>query len=154
MLFIAFADVHALIRYARVLQYIAQGVSTLAAATTAPSVSSLAATARYLTVMPLLHQRLQILAAAAPSKVVQRQINSACKTSTTGLTPELLQHFPAFVDAYMYFHAIVDTLRAHLDTPAAERPGGQSEKRRLRAQPDGNVARIRTAGARRVGEEE
>ena len=28
-----------------------------------------------------------------------------------------------------YFHAIVDTLRAHLDTPAAERPGGQSEER-------------------------
>ena len=129
VLFIAFADVHALIRYARVLQYIAQGLSTLAAATTAPSVSSLAATARYLTVVPLLHQRLQILAAAAPSKVVQRQINSVCETSTTGLTPELLQHFPAFVDAYMYFHAIVDTLRAHLDTPAAERPGGQSEER-------------------------
>jgi len=129
VLFIAFADVHALIRYARVLQYIAQGLPTSAAAITAPSVSSLAATARYVTVFPLLHQRLQILAAAAPSKVVQRQISSVCETLTTGPTPEPLQHFPAFVDAYIYFHAIVDTLRAHLDTPAAERPSVQSEER-------------------------
>jgi hypothetical protein len=129
VLFIAFADVHALIRYARVLQYIAQGLPTSAAATTAPSVSSLAATARYVTVFPLLHQRLQILVAAAPSKVVQRQISSVCETLTTGPTPEPLQHFPAFVDAYIYFHAIVDTLRAHLDTPAAERPSVQSEER-------------------------
>jgi hypothetical protein len=72
---------------------------------------------------------LQILAAAAPSRVVQRQISSVCETLTTGPTPEPLQHFPAFVDAYIYFHAIVDTLRAHLDTPAAERPNVQSEER-------------------------
>ena len=52
-----------------------------------------------------------------------------CETLTTGPTPEPLQHFPAFVDAYIYFHAIVDTLRAHLDTPAAERPSVQSEER-------------------------
>jgi tetratricopeptide (TPR) repeat protein len=128
VLFIAFADVHALIRYARVLQYIAQGLPTSAAATLSPSVHSLAATARYVTVCPLLHQRLQILAAAAPSKVVQRQISSVCETLTIGPTPEPLQRFPAFVDAYIYFHAIVDTLRAHLDTPAAERPGVQSEE--------------------------
>ena len=129
VLFIAFADLHALIRYARVLQYIAQGLPTSAEATTALSVSTLAATARYLTLFPLLHQRLQILAAAAPSKVVQRQISSVCETLTTGPTPEPLQHFPAFVDTYIYFHAIVDTLRAHLDTPHAERPGVQSEER-------------------------
>ena len=54
VLFIAFADVHALIRYARVLQYIAQGLPTSAAVPTAPAVSSLAATARYLTVAPAL----------------------------------------------------------------------------------------------------
>jgi len=129
VLFIAFADVHALIRYARVLQYIVQGLPTSAAAPTAPSVSSLATTARYLTVVPLLHQRLQSLAAAAPSKVVQRQISGVCETLATGPTPDLLQDFPAFVDAYIYFHAIVDTLRAQLDTPAAERPSIQSEER-------------------------
>ena len=78
---------------------------------------------------PLLHQRLQSLAAAAPSKVVQRQISSVCETLVTGPTPEPLQHFPAFVDAYIYFYTIVDTLRAHLDTPAAERPSVQSEER-------------------------
>ena len=129
VLFIAFADAHALLRYARVLQYIAEGLPTSAAATPAPAVSSLAATARYVTVFPLLHQRLQSLAAAAPSKVVQRQISSVYETLTTGPTFEPLQHFAAFVDAYIYFHAIVDTLRAHLDTPAAERPGVQNEER-------------------------
>jgi hypothetical protein len=129
VLFIALADVHALSRYARVLQYIAQGLPTTATVPTARAASSLAATARYLTVIPLLHQRLQLLAAAAPSKVVQRQLSSVCETLTTGLTPEPFQHLPAFVDAYSYFHAIVETLRAHLDTPAAERPGVQSEER-------------------------
>jgi tetratricopeptide (TPR) repeat protein len=129
VLFIAFADVHALIRYARVLQYNAQVLPTSAAATSTPSVSALAAAARYFTVVPLLHQRLQILAAAAPSKVVQRQISSVCETLTAEPVPEPLQHFPAFVDAYIYFHAIVETLRAHLDTPATERPVVQSEER-------------------------
>jgi tetratricopeptide (TPR) repeat protein len=129
VLFIALADVHALIRYARVLQHIAQGIPTSAVATPAPASSSLAATARYLTIIPLLHQRLQILAAASPSKMVQRQISSVCETLTSEPTPEALQYIPTFVDAYTYFHAIVDTLRAHLDTPAAERPGVQSDER-------------------------
>jgi tetratricopeptide (TPR) repeat protein len=129
VLFIAFADLHALLRYARVLQYIAQGLPTSAAATPPPSVNTLAAAARYLTLLPLLHQRLQILAAAAPSKVVQRQIISVCETLPTGHTSEPLQPFPAFVDAYIYFHAIVDAMRAQLDTPPAERAGVQSEER-------------------------
>ncbi len=129
VLFIAFADLHALIRYARVLQYIAQGLPTSTAATPPPSVNILAAAARYLTLLPLLRQRLQILAAAAPSKVVQRQIISVCETLPTGHTSEPLQPFPAFVDAYIYFHAIVDAMRAQLDTPPAERAGVQSEER-------------------------
>ncbi len=129
VLFIAFADLHALIRYARVLQYIAQGIPTSAGATASPAVSALAAAARYLTLFPLLHQRLQILAAATPSKVVQRQISGVCETLTPGPTPEALQHFAAFADAYIYFHAIVDTMRAHLDTPPAERPSVQNEER-------------------------
>jgi len=129
VLFIAFADVHALIRYARVLQYIAQGIPTSVGAHTSPTVSTLAAAARYLTLFPLLHQRLQLLAAAAPSRVVQRQISGACETLTPGPTSEPLQHFPAFVDAYTYFHAIVDTMRAHLDTPPTERPSVQNEER-------------------------
>jgi tetratricopeptide (TPR) repeat protein len=129
VLFIAFADVHALIRYARVLQYIAQGIPTSVGALTSPTVGALAAAARYLTLFPLLRQRLQLLAAAAPSRVVQRQISGACEALTTGPTPEPLQHFPAFVDAYAYFHAIVDTMRAHLETPPTERPSVQNEER-------------------------
>jgi tetratricopeptide (TPR) repeat protein len=131
VLFIAFADLHALIRYARVLRYIAQDLPTSAVATPPPSVNTLAAAARYLTLLPLLHQRLQILAAAAPSKVVQRQITSVCDTLPTGHTSEFLLPFPAFADAYIYFHAIVDAMRAQLDTPPTERAGVQNEERQL-----------------------
>ena len=129
VLFIAFADLHALLRYAKVLQYIFQGLPAPEELEASLSVSVLAATARYLTLMPLLRQRLQTLAAAAPSKVVQRQISGVWDTLTGEPTPEQFQHLPAFVDAYIYFHAIVDTMRAHLDTPPAERPSVQSEER-------------------------
>jgi len=148
VLFIAFADLHALIRYARVLQYIAQGLPPSAGAPASPAVSVLAAAARYLTLFPLLHQRLQILAAAAPSRVVQRQISGVCETLTTGPTPEPLRHFSAFVDAYIYFHAIVDTMRAHLDTPPAERPSVQNEER----QPPRPARRKRRQSKDRWGE--
>jgi hypothetical protein len=61
--------------------------------------------------------------------VVQRQITSVCETLPTGHTSESLLSFPAFVDAYIYFHAIVDAMRAQLETPPAERAGVQSEER-------------------------
>lgn len=145
VLFIAFAELHALLRYARVLQYIAQGLPTPQEATQSPSASVLAAAARYLTLIPLLRQRLQTCAAAAPSKVVQRQISGVWDTLPGEPTPEQLQHLPAFVDAYMYFHAIVDTMRAHLDTPAAERQSVQSEER----QPQRPARRRRRQGKER-----
>ena len=128
MLFIAFADVHALIRYARVLQYIAQGFPTLRQQPLLLLLSVAWQQRHAISLWSCLHQRLQILAAAAPSRWCKADQQRVCETLTTGLTPEPLQHFPAFVDAYIYFHAIVDTLRAHLDTPATERPSVQSEE--------------------------
>jgi hypothetical protein len=145
VLFIAFAELYTLLRYVRVLQYIAQGIPTPAAATESPSASVLAAAARYLTLIPLLRQRLQTLAAAAPSKVVQRQISGVWDTLPRQPTPEQLQPFPAFVDAYTYFHAIVDTMRAYLDTPPAERQNVQSEER----QPQRPARRRRRQGKER-----
>jgi len=145
VLFIAFAELHALLRYARVLQYIFQGLPTPEGVTESPSATVLAATARYLTLIPLLRQRLQTLAAVAPSKVVQRQISGVRDSLPGEPTPEQLQHFPAFVDAYIYFHAIVDTMRAHLDTPPAERQSVQSEER----QPQRPARRKRRQGKER-----
>jgi len=145
VLFIAFAELHALLRYVRVLQYIFQSLPTPAGAMESPSVSALAAAARYLTLVPLLRQRLQTLAAAVPSKVVQRQISAVWDTLPKEPTPEQLQHFPAFVDAYIYFHAIVDTMRAHFDTPPAERQSVQSEER----QPQRPARRKRRQGKER-----
>ncbi len=150
VLFIAFAELHALLRYARVLQYIAQGLPTPAAATESPSASALAAAARYRTLIPLLRQRLQTFAAAAPSKVVQRQISAVRDTLPGEPTAEQLQHFPAFVDADRYFHAIVDTMRAHLDPPPAERQSVQSEER----QPQRPARRRRRQGKERSREGE
>src|SRR5262249_24427882 len=145
VLFIAFAELHALLRYARVLQYISQGLPTPDGATGPLSASVLAAAARYLTLLPLLRQRLQTFAAAAPSKAVQRQISGVRDTLPQEPTPEQLQHLPAFVDAYIYFHAIVDTMRAHLDTPPAERQSGQGEER----QPQRPARRKRRQGKER-----
>jgi len=145
VLFIAFAELHALLRYARVLQYISQGLPTPESATEPPFASALAAAARYLTLIPLLRQRLQTLAAVAPSKVVQRQISGVCDMLPEEPTPEQLQHFPAFVDAYIYFHAIVDSMRAHLETPPAERQSVQSEER----QPQRPARRKRRQGKER-----
>jgi hypothetical protein len=150
VLFIAFAELHALLRYARVLQYIFQGLTRPAGAPESPSISVLAAVARYLTLIPLLRQRLQTFAAATPSKVVQRQISAVWDTLPKEPTPEQLQHFPAFVDAYIYFHAIVDTMRAHLDTPPAERHSVQTEER----QPQRPARRKRRQGKERAREGE
>jgi len=65
-------------------------------------------------------------------------------------TPEQFQHLPAFIDAYIYFHAIVDTMRGHLDTPPAERPNSQSEER----QPPRPARRKRRQGKERWREGE
>src|SRR5258706_6612528 len=113
LLFVAFADPHALIRYAKVLHIITQNLPLLQEGT-APGSAALAAAARYLALVPLLRQRLQTLTTSAPSKAVQRQMSELGDALTTTPTPEQFQHCAAFLDAYVYFHAIVEAMRAHL----------------------------------------
>ncbi len=151
ILFVAFADLHALLRYAKVLQAMLQDLTPASDPTATPTAACLAAAARYLTVVPLLRQRLQILAAAAPSRAVQRQINGVCETFDIGMTPETFQHCMAFGDAYTYFHAIGDTMRVHLETPSTERVDVQQHEER---QPTRQARRKRRPSKDRWGEGE
>lgn len=146
LLFIAFADPHALIRYARVLQTVTQGLPQLQEGTPVPDSARLAAAARYLALVSLLRQRLQTLTTMAPSKAVQRQMSELGDALTAVPTPAYLHHCPAFVDAYGYFHAIVEAMRAHLDAPpVTERATEQPEER----QPQRPTRRRRRAGKER-----
>src|SRR5712691_11043598 len=106
----------ALLRYARVLQQSARTLPDLLTAP-APSTATLAAAARRLVIVPLLYQRLHTLATAAASKALQRQIKGLqAEVPSTSLC-EQFQTFPAFVDAYTYFHRLAETLRPLLDAP-------------------------------------
>src|SRR5262245_5079868 len=59
LLFVLYAAPRALRRYARVLQQTTQTVSALRTTDLPPSMSTLAAVARWAVIVPLLHQRLQ-----------------------------------------------------------------------------------------------
>ncbi|MGE3539187.1 MAG: hypothetical protein AB7N91_17370 [Candidatus Tectimicrobiota bacterium] len=131
LLFIAFADPHALIRYARVLHTIAQRLPQPQPGTATPDNAVLAAAARYLALIPLVRQRLHTLTITAPSKAVQRQMSELEETLATAPAPDRLQHCPTFLDGYGYFHAIVEAMRAHLDAPPAERASDQPEERQV-----------------------
>jgi hypothetical protein len=129
LLFVAFADLSALLRYARVLQSIARPLSAAVSAEASPPLAVLATTARYLALMPLLHQRLYILATAGSAKVAQRQVSELRRALAVTPLVERLRTFPAFVDAYTYFHTLAESMRPHLDTPLEERASVQSEER-------------------------
>lgn len=135
LIFVAFADPHALIRYARVLHTIVQGLPQSQAGLTPPDNAALAAAARYLVLLPILRQRLQTLSTTAPSKAVQRQMSELGDTLAMAPGPEQLQHCPAFLDAYTYFHGIVEAMRASLDAPPTERPSAQPEERQPQQRP-------------------
>jgi tetratricopeptide (TPR) repeat protein len=122
LVFLAYADRGALLRYARVLQQTSRTLATLAAATPPPSVSRLTATARWVTVMPLLHQRLRTLATATASTALLRQIETLREAAPPPSLLERLRTFPAFADASAYFGAVAEALRPLLDAPPAARP--------------------------------
>ena len=120
LLFVLYAAPRALRRYARVLQQTTQTVSALCTPDLSPSVSTLAAVARWAVVVPLVHQRLQprVSATAAPG---YRQQHTASQAEVLpAWLIEQLQRFPAFADAYAYFHQLAGTLRPLLNTPPAE----------------------------------
>ncbi len=117
-MFLAYAERHALLRYARVLRQTVQRLATLPTTTPPPSVSSLVAAARYVVVLQWLAVHLGTLAATTASKTLRRQI----ATLWTALPPSLLeqlQHLPAFADAHAYFCALGEGLRPLLTTRAA-----------------------------------
>lgn len=137
LVFVAYADRGALLRYARVLQQTAQTLATLAASS--PSVSMLTAAARWVTVIPLLHQRLRLLVTA--TKALRRQCAALQEGAPAPSLLERLQTFAAFADASTYFGAIAEALRPRLDAPpatslrlskeanTAPRPGRQRQRR-------------------------
>jgi hypothetical protein len=121
LVFLAYAERSALLRYARVLQQTCQTLVTLATAAPPPPVSRLVAAARHVTVMPLLDRRLGTLAAGTSSKALQRQI-ATLRTEMPSSLLERLQTFPAFADASAYFGALAEALHPRLDAPPGEIP--------------------------------
>lgn len=133
LLFVAFADLHALLRYARVLQHMALRLPLPQTEAETPTVELLATAARYLTILPVLRQRLQTLATTASAKAVQRQVTESQAALTMPPTLRHLRTFPAFVEVSTYFQTLVEPLLPHLDMPpqerTSERPGNQHEER-------------------------
>lgn len=120
LVFLAYAERGALLRYARVLQQTSRSLATLAAAASSPPVSRLTAAARWVTVMPLLHQRLHTLATASTARL--RQIETLREAAPLPGLLECLRTFPAFVDTSAYFGTIAEALHPRLDAPPAASP--------------------------------
>jgi hypothetical protein len=122
LVFLAYADRGALRRYARVLQQTSQTLVSLATAAPPPPVSRLTAAARWVTVMPLLHQRLCTLATATASTARLRQIETLREAAPLPSLLEWLRTFPVFVDASAYFGAVAEALHSRLHAPPAASP--------------------------------
>jgi hypothetical protein len=133
LLFVAFADLHALLRYARVLQHMVLRLPLPQTEAEPPTVELLATAARYLTILPVVRQRLYTLATTASAKAVQRQVNESQAALATPPTLRHLRTFPAFVEVSTYFQTLVEPLLPHLDMPpqerTSERAGNQHEER-------------------------
>jgi tetratricopeptide (TPR) repeat protein len=120
LLFMLYATPRALRRYARVLQQTTRTVSALPTTDLAPSVSTLAAAARWAAVVPLVHHRLRPRVSAT--------LSTGCQQQHTGLQDEVLpaallewlQCFPVFADAYAYFQQLAETLRPLFNAPSTE----------------------------------
>jgi tetratricopeptide (TPR) repeat protein len=140
LLFALHAEPRALRRYAHVLQQTVQTVPRLCPLDLSPPVSTLAAVARWTVVMPLLHQRLRTRAAATAFNGHQQQGTGLQEEVLPASLLEQLQRFPAFADAYRYFHQLVEGLRPLLNAPPTEplrlptetEPPPPTTRRRLR----------------------
>jgi hypothetical protein len=120
LLFVLYAAPRALRRYARVLQQTTQTVSALRTTDLPPSVSTLAAVARWAVIVPLLHQRLQPRGSATASPGYRQQHTASQEAGLPALLREQLERFPAFADAYAYFHQLAETLCPLLNAPPTE----------------------------------
>jgi hypothetical protein len=105
LMFLAYAESKALWRYAQVLPWLTLHLTYLLIPTPARSVPAMLTAARYLTIVPLLHQRLQGLGMEVAEPPSPEQF-------------AILRKQPVFVDAQAYFQAVVEALRPHLDAPS------------------------------------
>jgi tetratricopeptide (TPR) repeat protein len=120
LLFVLYAAPRALRRYARVLQQTTRTVSALCTTDPPPSVTTLAAVARWAVMVPLVSQCLQPRVAATAAPGYQQPPTASQQEVLPAWLLEQLQHFPVFADAYAYFHQLVETLRPLLNAPPAE----------------------------------
>jgi tetratricopeptide (TPR) repeat protein len=120
LLFVLYAAPRALRRYARVLQQTTQSVSARCSTEPPPSVSTLAAVARWAVIVPLLHQRLQPRVSATASPECRQQHTAPQEAGLPALLLEQLRRFPAFADAYAYFHQLAGALHPLLNAPPTE----------------------------------
>jgi tetratricopeptide (TPR) repeat protein len=140
LLFVLYAAPRALRRYAHVLQQTTRTISALRTTDLPPSVSTLAAVARFAVVTPLVHQRLHTQASATTSTGCQQQHPGFQEEVLPASLLEWFQRFPAFADAYAYFQQLAETLRSLLNAPPTEplrlltetEPPPPSTRRRLR----------------------
>jgi hypothetical protein len=140
LLFMLHATPRALRRYAHVLQQTTRTISALRTTDLPPSVSTLAAVARFTVVTPLVHQRLHTQASATTSTGCQQQHPGFQEEVLPASLLEWFQRFPAFADAYAYFQQLAETLRPLLNAPPTEplrlltetEPLPPSTRRRLR----------------------
>jgi hypothetical protein len=117
--FLVHAEPKALLRYAQALLLVTQGLIPLVTATSPPPVSLVITAARYITIFPLLRQRLQALAMGLSAKARQHQLRASQAVESTLSLAASLQTIPAFLDAQAYFQAIAGAMRSLLDTPPA-----------------------------------
>jgi hypothetical protein len=120
LLFMLYATPRALRRYARVLQQTTRTVSALPATDLSPSVSTLAAAARWAVVVPLVHHRLRPRVSATLSTGCQQQHPGLQDEVLPAALLEWLQCFPVFADAYAYFQQLAETLRPLFNAPSTE----------------------------------
>lgn len=128
LLFLAFADLHALTRYIHMLPSVYRAWQAPSPASAPPEAVVCATAARYATLEPLVRQRVQMLTATTSTKVVQRQVHGVQEALDALPRLEWLREYAAFVDVATYFQAIVDTLRVHLDAPPTAHTKVQGEE--------------------------
>ena len=105
LLFVLYATPRALRRYARVLQQTTRTVSALPTTDLPPSVSTLAAVARWAVVIPLVHQRLCPRVSATTSTGCQQQHTGLQEDSAPSSAARVAPTFPGVCRCLCVFSA-------------------------------------------------
>jgi hypothetical protein len=102
-----------------VLQLLLPTLAALVTATSSPPLPVVITAARYVTILPLLGQRLRVLARQVPTKGWHQQLSASQAIVPTPSLLAPLQSIPAFMEAQTYFQAIAGAMHAVLATPPA-----------------------------------